>query len=58
MPERGKKTFDEALAGTKRMSEKYVERGPFQFFPESEVVEEVQKGLAQLEVEHGYRYCP
>lgn len=58
MPERGKKSFDEALAGTKRMSEKYVERSPFQFFPESEVVEEVQKGLAQLEVNHGYRYCP
>ena len=53
-----KLTYEKALEGAKRFSEKYVERGPYEFFPEPEVVEEVQKGLAQLQVEHGYRYCP
>lgn len=58
MQQKRQKTFDEALAGTKRMSEKYVERGAFEFFPEAAVVEEVQQGLAELEVKFGYRYCP
>mgnify|MGYP001246373562 FL=1 len=58
MQQKRKKTIEEALAGTKRMSEKYVERGAFEFFPEPEVVEEVQQGLAESEVKFGYRYCP
>ncbi|MCE2462639.1 MAG: hypothetical protein J4F46_01790 [Dehalococcoidia bacterium] len=51
-------TQEEALQGTKRFSEKYVERGSYEFFPESEVVELVQKGLAENQVKYGYRYCP
>ena len=53
-----KLTEEEALTGAKRFSEKYVERGPYRFFPESNIVELVQVGLAENEVKHGYRYCP
>ena len=53
-----KLTFDQAFQGTKTFSEKYVERGPYEFFPEGEVVELVQQGLAENQVNHGYRYCP
>ena len=53
-----KLTFDRALQGTKTFSEKYVERGPYEFFPEQEVVGLVQQGLAENQVNHGYRYCP
>ena len=53
-----KLTFDQAFQGTKIFSEKYVERGPYEFFPEQEVVELVQQGLAENQVNHGYRYCP
>ena len=53
-----KLTLEQALKGTKTFSEKYVERGPYEFFPEKEVVELVQAGLAENQVEHGYRYCP
>ena len=53
-----KLTSEEALKGSKLFSEKYVERGPYKFFPEGEVVEMVQQGLAENEVEYGYRYCP
>lgn len=52
------KTFEEALAGAKKMSEKYVARGPYQFYPEPEVVEEVQRGLAESDLKFGRRYCP
>lgn len=58
MQSRRKKSLEEAQAGAKRMSERYVERGPFRFFPEPDVVSEVQHGLALNEIEHGYRYCP
>jgi len=50
--------FEEALARAKRMSERYVEKGPYEFFPMSDIVEEVQKGLAKNLVEHGRLYCP
>ena len=40
-----KLTYEDALKGAKRFSEKYVERSPYQFFPEAEVVELVQEGL-------------
>ncbi len=53
-----KLTQEEALKGAKRFSEKYVERSPYKFFPEAEVVEIVQQGLAENQVNHGYRYCP
>ncbi len=51
-------TFDEALARAKRMSERYVEKGAYQFFPLSDIVEEVQRGLAKNLVEHGHLFCP
>ena len=50
--------IDQAFQGTKTFSEKYVERGPYEFFPEPEVVELVQQGLAENQVKYGYRYCP
>ena len=37
----------EALESSIKFSSRYVQRGPYQFFPEKEVVEEVQKGLAE-----------
>lgn len=57
MPRR-KLTQEEALAGTIKFSERYTERGAYELFPEPEVVAEVQRGLAENQVEHGYRYCP
>ena len=52
------KTFEQALAGAVKMSEKYVEKSGYKFYSDSEIVEEVQKGLAKNEVKFGYRYCP
>ncbi len=49
---------DKALAGAKRMSEKYVEKGPYEFFGDKVTVELVQRGLAKNELLHGKRYCP
>lgn len=57
MPRR-KLTQEQALEGTVKFSERYVERGPYELFPEPEVVTEVQSGLAENQVIHGYRYCP
>ena len=51
-------TFEEALSRAKRMSEKYVERGPYEFFPLPEIVDAVQRGLAKNLVEFGHLYCP
>jgi ferredoxin-thioredoxin reductase catalytic subunit len=34
------------------------EEGAYQFFPMSDVVEEVQKGLAKNLVNHGRLFCP
>ncbi len=51
-------TQEEALKRARRFSEKYVQKGPYKFFPEQEVVEVVQEGLAENEVKFGYRYCP
>jgi ferredoxin-thioredoxin reductase catalytic subunit len=53
-----KTSFEEALQRAKRMSERYVERGPYRFFPQAEIVEEVQRGLAKNLVEHGRLFCP
>lgn len=60
MPKKPKKELSEeqALENTLKFSERYVERGPYEFFPEKEVVEEVQKGLAANHRLEGYRYCP
>jgi ferredoxin-thioredoxin reductase catalytic subunit len=51
-------TFEEALERARRMSERYVEKGPYEFFPLTEIVEEVQNGLAKNLVNHGRLYCP
>ena len=51
-------TFEEALERARRMSQRYVEKGPYQFFPISEIVDEVQQGLAKNLVTHGRLYCP
>ena len=48
----------EAFRRAIKFSEKYVERGPYEFFPEPEVVRIVQQGLGDNERNHGYRYCP
>jgi ferredoxin-thioredoxin reductase catalytic subunit len=50
--------FEEALERARRMSERYVERGPYRFFPHSDVVEDIQRGLAKNLVNHGRLYCP
>ena len=49
---------EESFRRAQEFSAKYVARGPYKFFPETEVVEEVQKGLGENERLHGYRYCP
>jgi len=41
-----------------QFSERYVARGPYRFYPDPQVVKVVQKGLADNELAHGYRYCP
>jgi ferredoxin-thioredoxin reductase catalytic subunit len=51
-------TFEEALERARRMSERYVERGPYRFFPLAETVDAIQRGLANNLVNHGRLYCP
>ena len=51
-------TFEEALQRAVRMSERYVEKGPYEFFPLPEIVDEVQRGLAKNLVNHGRLFCP
>jgi len=51
-------TFEQALERARRMSERYVKRGPYSFFPLGEIVESIQHGLAQNLVDHGRLYCP
>lgn len=51
-------TFEAALARAKRMTERYVQKGPYQFFPIQDIVEEVQKGLAKNLARHSHLYCP
>lgn len=58
MTQKRKKTMTEALAGTVKMSEGYVKKGPYKFYSDPEIVDIVQQGLAKNEVDHGYRYCP
>ncbi len=51
-------TPEQALQRAVQFSERYVARGLYKFFPDPEVVKVVQKGLADNEIAHGYRYCP
>ena len=48
----------EALERAIKFSERYVDRGPYEFFPDSDVVRVVQEGLGENEKQYGYRYCP
>ncbi len=57
MPKR-ELTEEEGLRRAIDFSEKYVQSSPYEFFPEPEVVQEVQKGLGENERLQGYRYCP
>jgi len=60
MARRPKKQFteEEALQRAKKFSEGYVKKGPYEFFPEQDVVQVVQEGLGENERKSGYRYCP
>ena len=49
---------EEALESAVKFSNRYVEKGPYEFFPEKEVVAEVKRGLAENHKNDGYRYCP
>ena len=51
-------TEEEAFDRAVNFSEKYVAKGPYEFFPDAEVVRVVQEGLGKNELEFGYRYCP
>ena len=51
-------SFEESLERAKRMSERYVERGPYQFFPAADMVDSIQQGLAKNLVNHSRLYCP
>ena len=51
-------TEEEAFKRAVDFSEKYVQRSQYDFFPEPEVVTEVQKGLGENERLNGFRYCP
>ncbi len=53
-----KLTPEEAFDRAVKFSERYVDRGPYEFFPEQDVVRVVQEGLGDNERIHGYRYCP
>ena len=58
MTQKRQKTFDEAMVGAVKMSEGYVKKGPYVFYPDPIIVDIIQRGLANNEIEHGYRYCP
>ena len=51
-------TSEEAFDRAVKFSERYVAKGPYEFFPEPDVVRVVQEGLGENERVHGYRYCP
>ena len=53
-----KVTFEEALERARLMSQRYVERGPYRFFPLADTVDNIQRGLAKNLVNHGRLYCP
>ncbi len=51
--ERGK-----ALRRVRRFVATYVAKGPYELYPQAEVVENVVQGLADNLVAHGRMYCP
>jgi ferredoxin-thioredoxin reductase catalytic chain len=49
---------DEALRRVRKFVASYVGKGPYELFPEADVVEKVIEGLAENLVLHGHMYCP
>ncbi len=47
-----------ALRRARKFVSTYVEKGPYELYPEPEVVENVVQGLADNLVAHGRMYCP
>ncbi|HEY8077869.1 MAG TPA: ferredoxin-thioredoxin reductase catalytic domain-containing protein [Labilithrix sp.] len=47
-----------ALRRARKFVATYVEKGPYELYPEPEVVENVVVGLAENLVAHGRMYCP
>ncbi len=47
-----------ALARAQKFVATYVAKGPYELYPEPEVVENVVQGLADNLVAHGRMYCP
>jgi ferredoxin-thioredoxin reductase catalytic chain len=47
-----------ALARVRKFVTTYVAKGPYELYPEPEVVENVIQGLADNLVGHGRMYCP
>lgn len=47
-----------ALRRVRKFVASYVEKGPYELYPEPEVVENVVQGLADNLVAHGRMYCP
>jgi ferredoxin-thioredoxin reductase catalytic subunit len=47
-----------ALRRVRRFVATYVEKGPYELYPEAEVVENVVQGLTDNLVAHGRMYCP
>ncbi len=49
---------DRALSRVRKFVATYVAKGPFELYPEPEVVENVVQGLADNLAGHGRMYCP
>ena len=49
---------DAALKRVRKFVSSYVSKGPFELYPEPEVVENVVQGLADNLAQHGRMYCP
>ena len=47
-----------ALSRARKFVETYVAKGPYELYPEAEVVDNVVRGLADNLVAHGRMYCP
>jgi ferredoxin-thioredoxin reductase catalytic subunit len=57
VPEEGEKR-EAALRRVRKFVTTYVTKGPYDLYPEAEVVENVVQGLADNLVAHGRMYCP
>jgi ferredoxin-thioredoxin reductase catalytic subunit len=50
--------LEAALRRARKLVATYVEKGPYELYPEAEVVDKVVRGLAENLVAHGRMYCP